>query len=94
MLSCSQLSVRADQSDFKILEDVNASFPAKSLNALVGPSGCGKTTLIKAFLGLIESEGEILLNNRAEKMDAVSSNLGFVPQFSVAHASLTVAESL
>lgn len=86
MLSCEQLTVRADRSDFKILEDVNAAFPEKSLNALVGPSGCGKTTLIKAFLGLMESEGEISVEGQG--------NLGFVPQFSVAHPSLTVKESL
>ncbi len=86
MLSCAQLTVRAERSDFKIVEDVNAVFPAGRLNALVGPSGCGKTTLIKAFLGLIDSEGEISVEGR--------SNLGFVPQFSVAHASLTVFESL
>ncbi|MFU8849241.1 MAG: ATP-binding cassette domain-containing protein [Opitutales bacterium] len=71
MLSCEQLSVRADRSDFKILEDVNAAFPEKSLNALVGPSGCGKTTLIKAFLGLMDSEGEISVEGQG--------NLGFVP---------------
>lgn len=86
MLSCEQLTVRADRSDFKILEDVSAAFPEKSLNALVGPSGCGKTTLIKAFLGLMDSEGEISVEGQG--------NLGFVPQFSVAHPSLTVGESL
>lgn len=86
MLSCEQLTVRADRSDFKILEDVDAAFPAKSLNALVGPSGCGKTTLIKAFLGLMDSEGEIAFEGQG--------NLGFVPQFSVAHPSLTAGESL
>lgn len=86
MLSCQHLNVRAERSDFTILENVDAYFPKKRLNALVGPSGCGKTTLIKAFLGLIDSEGEISVEGQ--------SNLGFVPQFSVAHASLTVLESL
>jgi len=52
MLTCSELSVRADRSEHLILEGINAAFPAKQLNALVGPSGCGKTTLLKAFLGL------------------------------------------
>ena len=92
MLSCQRLNVRASRSDFKILEDLNAEFPSKSLNALVGPSGCGKSTLIKAFLGLIESEGEIAIAGQAAKTNA--ANLGFVPQFSVAHPSLTVEESL
>jgi len=94
MLSCQELTVRADRSDFKILEGVNAAFPVRSLNALVGPSGCGKTTLIKAFLGLIESEGEIAVSGEGSYSNAAKTNLGFVPQFSVAHASLTVEESL
>lgn len=94
MLSCKHLNVQASRSDFMILEDLNAEFPAKSLNALVGPSGCGKTTLIKAFLGLIESEGEIAVGGHHTESEATQANLGFVPQFSVAHASLTIEESL
>lgn len=94
MLSCEELSVTADRTEFKILEDVNAVFPAKSLNALVGPSGCGKTTLIKAFLGLVESEGAIAVNGKPARGAVGTGHLGFVPQFSVAHSSLTVEESL
>ncbi|MFT5622902.1 MAG: ABC-type multidrug transport system ATPase subunit [Bacteroidia bacterium] len=92
MLHCKHLDVRAGQSDFKILEDINVHFPEQKLNALVGPSGCGKTTLIKAFLGLVDSEGAISIGD--ETTTTASENLGFVPQFSVAHPSLTVKESL
>ncbi|MDQ8193597.1 ATP-binding cassette domain-containing protein [Coraliomargarita sp. SDUM461004] len=94
MLSCSELSVRADGSDFVILDHINAHFPNRSLNALVGPSGCGKTTLIKAFLGLVNSEGEIAHREQSSSESSSNQRLGFVPQFSVAHASLTVEESL
>lgn len=94
MLSCSKLSVQADRSDYKILQGIEAEFPARSLNALVGPSGCGKTTLIKAFLGLVDSEGEIIVSVQGADANASSANLGFVPQFSVAHSSLSVEESL
>ncbi|MDQ8209028.1 ATP-binding cassette domain-containing protein [Coraliomargarita sp. SDUM461003] len=94
MLSCSELSVRADGSDFVILDHINAHFPDRSLNALVGPSGCGKTTLIKAFLGLVDSEGEIAHREQNSSESPSDQRLGFVPQFSVAHASLTVEESL
>ena len=59
MLNCSHLTVHAGKSDLKILDDIEAEFPSGKLNALVGPSGCGKTTLIKAFLGLVDSKGEI-----------------------------------
>jgi ABC transport system ATP-binding/permease protein len=94
MLRCTGLSVHADRSDFKILDSINATFPARKLNALVGPSGCGKTTLIKAFLGLVDSTGEIEIDGASKGAGGVSQCLGFVPQFSVAHLSLTVEESL
>lgn len=94
MLKCSGLSVTADRSEFRILDGINAEFPSGKLNALVGPSGCGKTTLIKAFLGLVDSEGEISVGSKHSELASASSNLGFVPQFSVAHLSLTVEESL
>jgi len=94
MLQCSQLSVPAERSDFRILDHVDAEFPEKSLNALVGPSGCGKTTLIKAFLGLVDSEGSIVVDGQSRDSKGASGRLGFVPQFSVAHMSLTVEESL
>lgn len=93
MLKCENLSVRVNKGSSHILEDISAEFPRASLNALVGPSGCGKTTLIKAFLGLIESDGSILLDGKEQTVSA-SNQLGFVPQFSVAHSNLTVEESL
>ena len=87
MLNCRNLSVRAGKSGPVILNDISADFPKGKLNALVGPSGCGKTTLIKAFLGLVESEGDFSTGGD-------TASLGFVPQFSVAHSSLSVEESL
>lgn len=92
MLESRNLTVKIPNSSEKILKGISATFPASSLNALVGPSGCGKTTLIKAFLGMIESEGEI--GTAQAVQPKASSEIGFVPQFSVAHENLTVAESL
>jgi ABC-type multidrug transport system ATPase subunit len=95
MLRCTGLSVRADRSQHIILEGIDAEFPSRKLNALVGPSGCGKTTLIKAFLGLVASEGHITVGDACDSSaEPAAGNLGFVPQFSVAHLSLTVEESL
>ena len=95
MIRCQGLSVQAGQHGPKLLQEVSASFPEGRLNALVGPSGCGKTTLIKAFLGLVDSDGDFSFGGDAQvpgKADA--SDLAFVPQFSVAHGELTVEESL
>lgn len=95
-LSCRGVEVCADSATAPILSNIQASFPAQSLNALVGPSGCGKTTLLKAVLGLVEYSGDVEFGHRHEQHASSSGEItpGFVPQFSVAHANLSVAESL
>ena len=79
-----------------LLRDISASFPQSHFGAIIGPSGCGKTTLLRAIAGLLEiSGGSILWNGQdLEEEDLSPSELGYVPQFSIAHARLTAAENL
>jgi phosphate transport system ATP-binding protein len=35
--------------DFKAVEDVTMTIPAKSVTALIGPSGCGKSTFLRSL---------------------------------------------
>jgi len=91
------LSVIRDGENHPLLENINLSVPAGHLMAIVGPSGCGKTTLMKTIAGLKEEDtGEILWQGRnlAEDGDLHPSELGYVPQFSIAHDLLTVEESV
>jgi len=65
--------------------------------AIVGPSGCGKTTLLRTIAGLnVESEGSLIWNgeNLSEEGDFDPSEIGYVPQFSIAYDELTVDESI
>ena len=65
--------------------------------AIVGPSGCGKTTLLKTIAGLNpESEGSLFWEGRnlSEDGDFSPSEMGYVPQFSIAYDPLTVDESV
>lgn len=61
---------------------VTATLAAGQRVALIGPNGSGKSTLIRAVLGLIECEGEVLLDGRSPFDDrlAVAKRLGYVPQ--------------
>ncbi|MCD8063685.1 MAG: ATP-binding cassette domain-containing protein [Akkermansia sp.] len=64
--------------------------------AIVGPSGCGKTTLLKAIAGMIaETDGRFFWNGHdlAEE-DFEPSEIGFVPQFSIAYDQLSVDENV
>ena len=65
--------------------------------AIVGPSGCGKTTLLKTIAGLNpESAGALFWDGRdlSKEGDFSPSEIGYVPQFSIAYDPLTVDESV
>ena len=60
MLKIKNLTVKYEKT---ILENVNLKLDRK-IYGLMGMTGSGKTTFIKAVLGLIKYEGEILLNGK------------------------------
>ena len=60
MLEIKNLTVKYEKT---ILENVNLKLD-KKIYGLMGMTGSGKTTFIKAALGLIKYEGEILLNGK------------------------------
>jgi len=81
----------------RLVDRVSFDLPSGSFTAIIGPSGCGKTTLIRLLAGLRSaSEGEIRLAGHAPT--ALRSGLplaiGYLPQFSALHDSLTVHETL
>ena len=91
------LTLEHDRETRTLLDDVTFTVSAGHLLAIVGPSGCGKTTLMKVIAGLKEEdEGEIRWQGRnlAEEGDLHPSELGYVPQFSIAHGLLTVEECI
>ena len=74
----------------------NISFELKEgLTALVGPNGSGKTTLLKALAGLVECEGDVLLNNlriselpSAERRKAIT----YIPPYVSAMPELNIGD--
>jgi ABC-type multidrug transport system ATPase subunit len=90
-------TIRKDGSDLNLVDQVSVNVPEGHFMAIVGPSGCGKTTLLKAIAGLNpESAGALLWNGRNLSTDAdfSPSEVGYVPQFSIAYDPLTVDESI
>lgn len=80
-----------------LLRDVSFTMPPGHLAAIVGPSGCGKTTLLKVITGIAQqTSGELLWDglNLSDEEDLHPGDLGYVPQFSIAHDLLTVEESI
>jgi len=47
---------------------------------IVGPNGSGKTTLVKAILGLVPSDGEILFRGKGLSEFTCNNHIGYLPQ--------------
>ncbi|MEZ5326460.1 MAG: ATP-binding cassette domain-containing protein [Verrucomicrobiales bacterium] len=87
----------AEGEEIDLLKSISFSVEPGSLVAIVGPSGCGKTTLLKTIAGFHEqTDGTIVWNGRClmEEEDFEPTEVGYVPQFSIAYDLLTVVESV
>ncbi|MEG2809979.1 MAG: ABC transporter ATP-binding protein, partial [Akkermansia sp.] len=88
--------IDANGESLKLLRDINFEIPHGHFMAIVGTSGCGKTTLLKAIAGIIEeTEGDFFWDgqNLAEQ-DFDPSEIGYIPQFSIAYEQLSVDENI
>ncbi len=90
-------TIQKDGEAVNLVDKVNLKIPRGHFMAIVGPSGCGKTTLLKTIAGLNpESAGALMWEGRnlSEEGDLDPSEIGYVPQFSIAYDPLTVDESV
>ncbi len=90
-------TIQKDGEKVNLVDRANLRVPRGHFMAIVGPSGCGKTTLLKTIAGLNpESEGALFWDGRnlSEEGDFEPSEIGYVPQFSIAYDPLTVDESI
>jgi len=90
-------TIRKDGEDVPLVDRVSIAVPKGHFMAIVGPSGCGKTTLLKTIAGLNPESGGALFwdgRNLAKDGDFLPSEIGYVPQFSIAYDALTVDESV
>ncbi len=99
MLELQEVSftIRKDGEEIPLVDRVSIRVPKGHFMAIVGPSGCGKTTLLKTIAGLNpESGGTLLWDSRdlSKEGDFSPSEIGYVPQFSIAYEPLSVDESV
>ncbi len=99
MLELKEVSftIRKDGGEVPLVDQVSLRVPKGHFMAIVGPSGCGKTTLLKTIAGLNpESAGALFWDGRnlSEEGDLHPTEIGYVPQFSIAYDPLSVDESV
>jgi manganese/zinc/iron transport system ATP- binding protein len=62
-----------------VVWDVDASFPAGAMSAIVGPNGSGKSTLLQAALGLVRPDaGQVAVFGRPAR--TAMRRVAYVPQ--------------
>jgi len=89
-------AIKDNENEVHLIKDASISIPTGKFMAIVGPSGCGKTTLLKIIAGINEeNSGTITWGGRdLSKEDLTASEVGYVPQFSIAFDELTIKESV
>ena len=90
-------TIRKDGEEIPLVDRVSIRVPKGHFMAIVGPSGCGKTTLLKTIAGLNPESGGTLfwdLRDLSKEGDFSPSEIGYVPQFSIAYEPLSVDESV
>ncbi|MBA8909947.1 ABC transporter ATP-binding protein [Aminobacter ciceronei] len=86
-----QLVIPTDEGTAKILDRVTFEVAEGEVVGLVGESGCGKSTLIKAILGILPNQAEIvsgeikfggldLLGSATRRTWHAAKDIGFIPQ--------------
>lgn len=50
--------------NYEVLKDINLELPRNGLVAIIGPSGCGKTTLLNCISGLLDYQGDIIVEEK------------------------------
>ena len=91
------LDIGTEEEPVRLLDDVTFRLrEGGQLVAVLGPSGCGKSTLIKTIAGLREaSSGKAIWKGRdLSEQDFEPAEVGYVPQFSIAHEKLEVWECI
>ena len=96
VISVSNVTQQYLGGSFTAVDNISLDLRENEIVTFIGPSGCGKTTLLKIIAGINEeSSGDINWGERdLSEQDLTASEVGYVPQFSIAFDELTIKESV
>ncbi|WP_044470435.1 ABC transporter ATP-binding protein [Mannheimia massilioguelmaensis] len=80
LLTIHQLSIKAPDSTFPLIDNLNLSLQPKQTLAIVGESGSGKSLLAKAMMGLLpknlQAQGQIYFKNQQISSSSLRKPVG------------------
>lgn len=80
----------------KVVAVDNISFKAENgrISVLLGPNGAGKSSTIKSIAGLLNYEGEILIDGHKNTSIEAKKSFGYIPEVPIFYENLTVEEHI
>jgi branched-chain amino acid transport system ATP-binding protein len=89
--------ITVDYGKVRALSDANVQVPTGQIVTVIGPNGAGKTTLLHALMGVLPSEGRVMLGQepvRASIEQRVAQGMCLVPEKRELFASMSVQDNL
>lgn len=75
-------------------DDLSFGLDPGSVTVLLGPNGAGKSTIMKAIIGFLKYDGEILVGGFPNKTAEARKLLGYIPEMPALYPNLTVSEHM
>lgn len=88
-------SLQVKYSNKEVIKDLDLDIPKHKFTSIIGPNGCGKSTLIKAIVGLVKHQGNILIEgkrNTQYKRKEFAQKVATLMQVQVIPYGVTVKE--
>lgn len=73
-------AIRKRFGGIEALRGIDFAIPSGGKVGLIGPNASGKSTLIRIILGLLQCEGELLLDGKPRRGVEVADRIAYVPQ--------------
>jgi len=81
-LKLKNISYIYPDSTLKVLENIDIDIEYGQMIGFIGQSGAGKSTLVDVILGLLDSDGEVLIDNVniLDNLRSWQDQIGYIPQ--------------
>jgi ABC-2 type transport system ATP-binding protein len=80
--------------DFVAVSNLSFNASRGEILGILGPNGSGKTSTLRAILGLIPFDGEIVVDGYPAGSIEAKKRIGWMPQGSPLYSNLTIEENL
>lgn len=76
------------------VDDISFTAENGRISVLLGPNGAGKSTTIKSIAGLLNHDGEILIDGFKNTSIDAKKRFGYIPEVPIFYENLTVEEHI